>query len=125
MADIASVQSRRVTLALVVLIGWLSWTNNATAQIGACCNNTTIACTINGSSQCVASGGTFVSGSSCSPNPCPARAGACCDNGAGTCQTRLVAGCMNGQEFLGAGTSCSPNPCTGACCDNASGQCQG
>ena len=76
---------------------------------GACCSNTTGACTLTASNACT--GGTFQgANTTCTPSPCPAF-GACCNNTAFTCSVGFQTACTGTNVFQGNGTTCTPFPC--------------
>ncbi len=93
--------------------------SNCSANISACCNNNTFACTF-AALPCPV-GFTFAGfGTSCSPNACVL--GSCCS--AFACTRTFAASCTGASAFLPNSSTCSPTPCSAACCDaSGSGGC--
>jgi hypothetical protein len=87
------------------------------SPVGVCCAGAS--CSLTNASTC---GGTFYTGTTCSPNPCSAGSGACCST-AGACSVGLFIACTNGGTWTPGGT-CNPNECPqpGSCC-SAAGTC--
>ena len=85
-----------------------------TSTAGACCNNTSGACTtVANSAACSVSTSTYQGdGTACSPSPCPP-SGACCNNTTGNCTTVVATACAtSGGTYQGNGVACTgPNPC--------------
>ena len=79
------------------------------AILGACCSNTTGACTLVGPSSCL-TGSTYQGDNSvCTPNPCPTPS-ACCF-GSGVCVVTFATNCTSLGGTVNAAATCSPNPC--------------
>lgn len=113
---------------------------HAVAETGACCNPSTLACTVQTGGACpgglVVGSGTTCTPTSCTPQWSPGAWGTCTVLCGGGTQTRAVpctigttpvadVVCLNG----GAGTkppytqACNTAPCTGACCNRHTGGC--
>jgi hypothetical protein len=80
------------------------------AQGGACCANTTGACTVTSPTGCT-SGVYQGDNTVCNPSPCPPT-GSCCNTCTFACTVTLQANCAAGSVWTQGGT-CTVNPCGG------------
>jgi hypothetical protein len=94
--------------------GQLAWdVSVTTAILGACCNDTTGACTTTGTGSAGCAAGTTYQGDNTACDSVPSvlcGAGPCCNDTTGACTVTTQAGCTFTWQNI-AGTSCSPNPC--------------
>jgi hypothetical protein len=90
---------------------------------GACCNNTTGACTLVASTACVSTTSTYQGDNVACPTTC-AVSGACCNNTTGACTFIYGGFCPTG-TFGGANSVCDALTCppSGICCNNNTGAC--
>lgn len=89
--------------------GWdnIVFTQESTAQMGACCDTITGLCGFAFQSDCADGTHTFGGvGSDCTTAPCVAVQAACCDP-AGGCTTTTLANCAGGSIWRGAGSTCT------------------
>ena len=84
---------------------------------GACCNDTTGACTTGGSG-CPAGSTYRGAGTTCAATSCPT--GACCNDATSACSTG-GSSCPAGSTYQGAGTTCSATTCPNNSCGSACG----
>ncbi|MBY0310643.1 MAG: lamin tail domain-containing protein [Phycisphaerales bacterium] len=75
---------------------------------GACCNNTTGACSVVLATGCSATSSTYQGdNTTCTPSPCPA-SGSCCNTCTFACTTTVQSVCTGTWT---SGGVCTPNPC--------------
>ncbi|MBY0260779.1 MAG: hypothetical protein K2Q20_00445, partial [Phycisphaerales bacterium] len=82
------------------------------AQIGsgACCNNTTGACTITAPAACLTTTSAYQGDNTvCTPSPCPP-SGSCCNPTTGVCSLSIQSLCASPNVWTSGVTTCTPHP---------------
>jgi hypothetical protein len=90
---------------------------------GACCNNSTGACTLVASTACSTTTSNYMGDNVACPTTCPVT-GACCNTTSGACTFIYGGNCPSG-TLGGVNSACDANTCpaSGTCCDFTSGVC--